>query len=89
MTVCVIEMDRARRRLILSEKLALQETRESLKERLLDRASRRNGTRGRVTSLADFGAFINIDGADGLVHLSEISWDHLEHPNEVLKLARK
>ena len=89
MTVCVIEMDRARRRLILSEKLALQETRESLKERLLDELQEGTVRAGRVTSLADFGAFINIDGADGLVHLSEISWDHLEHPNEVLKVGQE
>jgi len=89
MNVCVIEMDRARRRLILSEKLALQETRESLKERLLDELQEGTVRAGRVTSLADFGAFINIDGADGLVHLSEISWDHIEHPNEVLKVGQE
>ncbi len=44
---------------------------------------------GRVTSLADFGAFVNIDGADGLVHLSEISWERIEHPNEVLKVGQE
>ena len=44
---------------------------------------------GRVTSLADFGAFVNIDGADGLVHLSEISWDRIEHPSEVLKIGQE
>ena len=44
---------------------------------------------GRVTSLADFGAFVNIDGADGLVHLSEISWERIQHPNEVLKVGEE
>jgi len=44
---------------------------------------------GRVTSLAEFGAFVNIDGADGLVHLSEISWERIEHPNEVLKVGQE
>ena len=44
---------------------------------------------GRVTSLADFGAFVNINGADGLVHLSEISWDHIDHPKEVLKVGQE
>ena len=44
---------------------------------------------GRVTSLADFGAFVNIDGADGLVHLSEISWERIQHPNEVLKVGQE
>lgn len=85
--VRVIEADRDRRRLILSERLALQETRESFKDRLLDELQEGEARTGRVTSLADFGAFVNIDGADGLVHLSEISWDRIQHPNEVLKVG--
>jgi small subunit ribosomal protein S1 len=85
--VRVIEVDRERRRLILSERLALQETRETLKDRLLDELQEGDVRNGRVTSLADFGAFVNIDGADGLVHLSEISWDRIQHPNEVLKIG--
>lgn len=88
-TVSVIEVDRERRRLILSERAALQETRESLKERLLDELSEGDVRTGRVTSLADFGAFVNIDGADGLVHLSEISWDRIEHPREVLSVGQE
>lgn len=87
MKVRVIEVDRSRRRLILSERQALQETRETLKDRLLDGLSEGDVRKGRVTSLADFGAFVNIDGADGLVHLSEISWDRIQHPNEVLKVG--
>jgi small subunit ribosomal protein S1 len=89
MTVRVIEVDRARRRLILSERMALQETRETLKDRLLDELQEGSIRTGRVTSLADFGAFVNIDGADGLVHMSEISWDRLQHPNEVLKVGQE
>jgi len=88
-TVTVIEVDRERRRLILSERAALQETRESLKDRLLDELSEGDVRSGRVTSLADFGAFVNIDGADGLVHLSEISWDRIEHPREVLSVGQE
>lgn len=88
-TVTVIEVDRERRRLILSERAALQETRESLKDRLLDELSEGDVRTGRVTSLADFGAFVNIDGADGLVHLSEISWDRIEHPREVLSVGEE
>jgi small subunit ribosomal protein S1 len=76
-----------RHRLILSERSALQETRETIKDRLLDELEEGSTRAGRVTSLADFGAFVNIDGADGLVHLSEISWERINHPNEVLKLA--
>jgi len=87
--VRVIEVDRERRRLILSERLALQETRETLKDRLLDELEEGSVRSGRVTSLADFGAFVNIEGADGLVHLSEISWDRIQHPNEVLKVGQE
>lgn len=87
--VRVIEVDRERRRLILSERSALQETRETLKDRLLDELKEGTVRAGRVTSLADFGAFVNIDGADGLVHLSEISWERIQHPNEVLKVGEE
>jgi small subunit ribosomal protein S1 len=87
--VVVIEVDRARHRLILSERIALQETRETIKDRLLDELHEGVFKTGRVTSLADFGAFVNIDGADGLVHLSEISWDRIEHPSEVLKVGQE
>ncbi len=87
--VRVIEVDRERRRLILSERAALQETRESLKDRLLEELKPGDVRAGRVTSVADFGAFVNIDGADGLVHLSEISWERINHPNEVLKVGQE
>lgn len=87
--VKVIEVDRERRRLILSERSALQETRETLKDRLLEELQEGAIRTGRVTSLADFGAFVNIDGADGLVHLSEITWDRINHPNEVLKVGQE
>lgn len=87
--VVVIEVDRARHRLILSERLALQETRETIKDRLLDELREGAIKTGRVTSLADFGAFVNIDGADGLVHLSEISWERIDHPSEVLKVGQE
>lgn len=86
-TVRVLEVDRSRRRLIISERAALQETRETLKDRLLEALHEGDVRTGRVTSLAEFGAFVNIDGADGLVHLSEISWDRIEKPEEVLKIG--
>jgi small subunit ribosomal protein S1 len=88
-SVRVIEVDRQRHRLILSERSALQETRETIKDRLLDELQEGAVRTGRVTSLADFGAFVNIDGADGLVHLSEISWERIGHPNEVLKVGQE
>lgn len=87
--VVVIEIDRERRRLILSERQASTETRESLKERVIDELKEGEVRSGRVTSLADFGVFVNINGADGLVHLSEISWDHINHPSEVLKVGQE
>jgi len=89
MEVSVIEMDRTRRRLILSERVALQETRDTLKDRLLEELEEGAVHTGRVTSLADFGAFVNIEGADGLVHLSEISWERIKHPNEVLEVGQE
>lgn len=85
----VIEVDRARRRLILSERKALNETRETLKDRLLDELAIGTVSTGRVTSLANFGAFVNIDGADGLVHLSEISWERIKHPKDILKVGQE
>ncbi len=88
-SVRVIEVDRERRRLILSEKAATAETRQSIKERVLEELQEGEVYTGRVTSLATFGAFINVNGADGLVHLSEISWDHIEHPREALEVGQE
>jgi small subunit ribosomal protein S1 len=87
--VCVIEVDRERRRLILSERAASSETRESIKDKILSELKEGDVRTGKVTSLAEFGAFVNINGADGLVHLSEISWDRIQHPSEVLKVGQE
>ncbi len=86
--VKVLEVDRERQRLIFSELAVLQESREIFKERLLNEISVGDELDGRVTSLADFGAFVNINGADGLVHLTEISWDRIKHPSDVLKVGQ-
>ena len=86
-TCCVMEVDRERRRLIFSERAASNETRETVKERIIENLQEGEIRKGRVTSLADFGAFVNINGADGLVHLSEVSWDHIKNPAEVLKVG--
>ncbi len=88
-TVRVIEVDRKRRRLILSERAASSETRQSIKERVIESLKEGEIYTGRVTSLADFGAFVNINGADGLVHLSEISWERVQHPSEVLEVGQE
>lgn len=88
-SVRIVEVDRERRRLILSERAASTESRSELKERVISELEEGQTYAGRVTSLADFGAFVNINGADGLVHLSEISWDHVTHPKEVLEVGQE
>lgn len=88
-SVRIVEVDRERRRLILSERAASAESRSELKERVISELQEGQTYTGRVTSLADFGAFVNINGADGLVHLSEISWDHVTHPKEVLEVGQE
>ncbi len=88
-SVRVIEVDRKRRRLILSERAASSETRQSIKERVIESLEEGESYTGKVTSLADFGAFVNVNGADGLVHLSEISWDRVQHPSEVLEVGQE
>jgi small subunit ribosomal protein S1 len=88
-TLKVIEVDRSRQRLILSEKDAIGETREAIKDQLLDNLSVGDRVTGYVSSLADFGAFVNIQGVDGLVHLSELSWDHVDHPSDLVKVGQE
>jgi small subunit ribosomal protein S1 len=85
----VIEINRNRNRLILSERQAVQEVREGRKDELLSTLKEGDVRTGVVTSVADFGAFVDIGGADGLVHLSEISWSRVKHPSEVLKPGDK
>jgi small subunit ribosomal protein S1 len=89
MQVKVIEVDRGRNRLILSERAAAKESREAQKDRLLSEIKAGEVRKGHVISLADFGAFVDIGGADGLVHLSELSWKHVTHPNEVLRVGQE
>ncbi len=87
--VRVVEVNRQRRRLILSERAASSESRQEIKERVLAELEEGQVYTGRVTSLADFGAFVNIKGADGLVHLSELSWERVSHPREVLQVGQE
>jgi len=83
----IIEINRHRNRLILSERQAVQEKRDVMKERLIEELHEGETRRGRVTSITDFGAFVDIGGADGLVHLSELSWSRVKHPSEVLRVG--
>ena len=89
MPLKVIEINRNRNRLILSERQAVQDVREGRKDELLTALKEGDIRTGVVTSIADFGAFVDIGGADGLVHLSELSWSRVKHPSEALKPGDK
>ena len=88
-TLQIIEVDQERRRLIFSERAAVHESRDTIRDKIIEKLSIGDIRTGRVTSLADFGAFVNINGADGLVHISEISWDRIRHPSDELKVGQE
>lgn len=83
----VVELDRRRNRLILSERLAMREMRRKKKDELLSDLKKGDVRKGRVSSVAKFGAFVDLGGADGLIHLSELSWSRVNHPSEILKVG--
>src|SRR5437588_8582430 len=85
----VIEMNRRRNRLILSERAASQERRARQKDHLLSVLQAGEIRHGRVSSLTDFGAFVDLGGADGLIHLSELSWGQVQHPSQVLRVSQE
>lgn len=87
--VKVIEVDQARRRLIFSEREAQREWRAQQKARLLSELKEGDKVRGTVTGLRDFGAFVNLGGADGLIHVSELAWHRVDHPRDVLKVGEE
>ena len=89
-TLKVIELNRRRNRAILSERSAVQEKRAAEKERLLQELSEGDVRTGRITSIRDFGIFVDIGGADGLVHLSELSWERTpKSPQELFKVGQE
>jgi len=75
--------------LIFSERAAVHESRDTIRDKVIEKLIIGDVITGRITSLADFGAFVNISGADGLVHLSEISWDRIRHPGDELKVGQE
>jgi small subunit ribosomal protein S1 len=87
--VRIIEMDRRRNRLILSERAAMRNWRQDQKERLMSELKEGAVRKGVVSSLCDFGAFVDLGGADGLIHLSELSWSRVAHPKQVLKVGEE
>ncbi|HLY30485.1 MAG TPA: S1 RNA-binding domain-containing protein, partial [Ktedonobacterales bacterium] len=85
----IIEINRNRNRLILSERLAVQEWRSRRREELLNELQVGEVRQGVVSNLANFGAFVDLGGADGLVHISQLAWSRVNHPSEVLKVGQK
>ncbi len=85
----VIEVNRKRRRLVFSQRDAQREDREARKERLLDQLQEGQSVEGTVSGLRDFGAFVDLGGADGLIHISELAWHRVNHPRELLKVGDK
>jgi small subunit ribosomal protein S1 len=83
----VIEVNRKRRRLVFSQRDAQRGTREARKEVLLDQLHEGEIRKGVVSGLRDFGAFVDLGGADGLIHISELAWHRVNHPREVLKVG--
>ncbi|NMC45663.1 MAG: 30S ribosomal protein S1 [Chloroflexi bacterium] len=88
MEVSAIEVDRERHRLILSERLACGETRDAIREKVIEDLEVGEIMTGKITSVANFGVFVNVNGADGLVHVSELSWGELTDPSEKFKVGQ-
>ena len=85
----VIEINRRRNRAILSERAAMQEWRAEQKERLLGELTEGEVRRGKVTSIRNFGVFVDLGGADGLAHLSELSWDRNADPEQLFDIGQE
>jgi small subunit ribosomal protein S1 len=86
-TVKVIEVNRKRRRLVFSQRDAERMNREARKETLLDELHEGEVRKGVVSGLRDFGAFVDLGGADGLVHISELAWHRVKHPRDLLNVG--
>ena len=83
----IIEVDRQRRRLIFSQRRAVRAWQELQRERVMAELTEGETRQGKVTSITDFGAFVDLGGADGLIHVSELSWSRVENPREVLRIG--
>lgn len=85
--VCkIIEVNRSRNNVVLSRKLIIEEERREQRKEALENIEVGQIRKGVITSIADFGAFVEVDGIDGLIHISELSWNHVKHPSEVVKV---
>ena len=85
----VIEMDRNRNNVVLSRRVVLEEARKAERQEILSKLQVGMRLKGTVSSIVDFGAFVDLGGIDGLVHISELSWNHVNHPSEVVKVGQE
>jgi small subunit ribosomal protein S1 len=83
----VIELNRSRNNVVLSRRAVLEEQRKEDRERILDRLQPAQVVEGTISNIVDFGAFVDLDGIDGLIHISELSWSHVNHPSEILSIG--
>jgi small subunit ribosomal protein S1 len=83
----VIELNRSRNNVVLSRRAVLEEERKEARQQILDRLQRGEVVEGTISNIVDFGAFVDLDGIDGLIHISELSWGHVNHPSEVLSIG--
>ncbi|HET7568000.1 MAG TPA: 30S ribosomal protein S1 [Gaiellaceae bacterium] len=84
----VIELNRSRNNVVLSRRAVLEEERKEQRQKILDRLNPGDVVEGTISNIVDFGAFVDLDGMDGLIHISELSWSHVNHPSEVLDIGQ-
>ncbi len=88
--VCkIIEVDRHRNNVVLSRKVIIEDERKEQRKEILNSMEIGQIKKGTITSIADFGAFVDVGGVDGLVHISELSWNHVKHPSEVVNVNQE
>ncbi len=85
----IIEVDRNRNNVVLSRKVIIEGEKKEQRKEILDKMEIGQVRKGIITSIADFGAFVDVDGIDGLVHISELSWNHVKHPSEVVSVNQE
>ena len=84
----VIELNRSRNNVVLSRRAVLEDERKEMRQAILDRLNPGDVVEGTISNIVDFGAFVDLDGMDGLIHISELSWSHVNHPSEVLDIGQ-
>jgi small subunit ribosomal protein S1 len=83
----VIELNRSRNNVVLSRRAVLEEERKEQRQEILDALQPGLVVEGVISNIVDFGAFVDLNGIDGLIHISELSWSHVNHPSEILNIG--